>query len=212
MALLVVGAVVLAGLTGGAILLIGSLRQDRAADLATVRTDFLTYGVPADWARDGEPLDNPLGLEFTGVARGTPYECGGRSYLRGVVASALLPAAPPPSAVATGAARLLASSYYTGRDETPADVTVGAPRTVDVGGIEGTVVEATARAASDDGCLATDGVVLVLAVPVTGPRGERATALLVVNGDTAGGPQSPPMPARATLDAVVASARPGGGS
>jgi hypothetical protein len=69
-------------------------------------------------------------------------------------------------------------------------------------------VEATVTVPVDDGCLATGGTILVLAVPTTGDGGVPGTAVLVVNGDTVGGPASaPPVPDRAALDAMVASAR-----
>jgi hypothetical protein len=69
--------------------------------------------------------------------------------------------------------------------------------------VEGTVTEATVRARDRGGdCDAAAGRVLVLAVPVSG-----GAAVLLVAGDTAGGPAEPGVPEPAALDAVVASAR-----
>lgn len=208
--LLVVGALMLAGLGIGTALLLGAARQGQTSALVPIRGAALTYGVPADWTTGGEPFGAAIGLEFTGVARGAAYECGGSPYVRGIVGSVLLPGSTPPQFAAVEAARLVAGQYYSAQDGAPPQVSVGPPRTVDVAGVEGTLVEAQARTARDDGCLATTGVVLALAVAVTGPGGQPGTALLLVNGDAEGGPDDPPSPDRATLDAIIASARPAG--
>jgi hypothetical protein len=85
-------------------------------------------------------------------------------------------------------------------------VRVAAPRPVDVGGTPGQLAEVTVTTPVDDGCLATGGTILVLAVPAAG-----GSSVLVVNGDTAGGPvDAPPVPPRGVLDAMIASARPVG--
>ncbi|WP_219416731.1 hypothetical protein [Pseudonocardia nigra] len=209
-ALLAAAAVVLAGLgTATALILDGPEPAPQAPAVTAIRTPALTYEVPTDWTQGGTSVGNILGVDFTGVARGPAYECGGRSLVRGIAASAVLPGGVPADAMAGATARALAEGYYTSStDGEPPEVSVSVPRAVDVGGIEGSLVEATARTAADDGCLATEGVVLVLAVPVTTADGQ-VTALLVVNGDRAGGPgDAPPVPERAALDAIVASARP----
>jgi hypothetical protein len=86
-------------------------------------------------------------------------------------------------------------------------VTVAVPRPVRVAGpdgpVDGTVTEVTARAAAGRGdCPATEGTVLALAAPVSG-----GAAVLLVAGDTAGGPAEPGPPERSTLDDVLASVR-----
>jgi hypothetical protein len=204
-----VGAVVLAGLGVGGYLLIGSRTGAAGAGpVALIQTPVLSYDVPADWTQGGDPLTNPFGLDFTGVARGPEYSCGGRSFVRGIVASAVLPGTVALTSV-PALTQGLAQALYTPPDGSRPDVTAGAARPIDVGGVQGSLVEATARTATDDGCLATAGTVLVLAVPTTGTDGKPAMAVLLVNGDDAGGPpDAPPSPSRATLDAIVASARP----
>ena len=88
-------------------------------------------------------------------------------------------------------------------------MTVAAPRPVRVAGPDGpvdaTVSEVTAQlapGAAGDACAPTGGTVLALAAPVSG-----GAALLLVAGDTAGGPAAPAPPDRASLDAVLASVR-----
>jgi hypothetical protein len=176
--------------------------------MTAIQTPTLSYDVPADWTQGGEPLTNPFGLTFSGVARGPEYDCGGRSFVRGIVASAVLPGTVSLASL-PALTQGLAEAFYTPPDGSRPDVSASNGQTVDVGGVQGNLVEATARTATDDGCLATEGTVLVLAVPTTGSDGRPAMALLVVNGDDAGGPaNAPPSPSRATLDAIVASARP----
>lgn len=205
--LLLVGALALVGLGVGVVLLIGELRPGGSANLADIRTDTLTYGAPEEWIRDDTPLNDSLGLQYAGVARAPGYDCGGGSYLRGLVASSVLPGAHPADAVATTIASTLATDYYTQGDGATPTVTLGPTRTVDVSGTPSTLAEADVETTVGDGCLATSGVVLVLAVPITGADGTEAVALLVVNGDTAGGPDTTPAVERSVLDAIVASAR-----
>lgn len=205
MALLLVGTMIVAGLGVGTYLLIGTAGPGREqVALTTIRTGTLSYDVPAEWMQGDEPLDSSLGLDFAGVARGPAYECGGQSFLRGVVASTVVSSPVPAESVASTTARVLAAEYYVQRDGAAPAVAVGPARSIDVGGVPASLVEATAVTGTDDGCLATDGVVKVLAVPL----GSDGVAVLVVNGDVAGGPAgAPPNPDPATLDAIVASAR-----
>ena len=207
--MVVVGGVVLAGLGVGAFLLFGSARYGTAAGpVSTVRASGLDYDVPGDWTQGGAPLTTPFGIDFTGVARAPAYDCAGRSLVRGVVASALLPSTVSAASI-TALTQALAEAFYTPPDRTRPEVAVDSARNVDVGGVQGRLIEATARTATDDRCLASEGTVLVLAAPTTGPDGKQAVALLVVNGDRAGGPiGAPTMVPRPVLDAIVASARP----
>lgn len=214
-ALVLAGTIVLAGLGVGTFLAVrgatgapGSIAgAEPPVSFRDVRTPFLSYAVPSDWDVAGNVEDpTALGLAFTGTAAGAAYDCAGESYLRGVVSSTLVPDASPPAEIAGVFARELGRSYYSGDAGEP-EVTVRTPRVVDVGGVTGSVVEATVRTATDDGCLATEGTVLVLAVPAAGPDGAPSTALLMVNGDVSGGPAEPASPDRTTLDAIVGSAR-----
>ncbi|MGH3566123.1 MAG: hypothetical protein ACRDRH_08845 [Pseudonocardia sp.] len=208
MALFAVVAIVLSGLGLGTFLLVrgGSTAASTPANFQTVRTPFLIYAVPPDWNTAAPPQTLP-GAVFIGAADAPGYECGGQRYLRGSAASALVETTRPAADVAATFARALGGGYYTSNSGTPPEVIVSPGRAVDVAGAPGTLVEATVRTPEDDGCLATRGTLLVLALPAAGPSGA-ATALLVVNGDTAGGPAAaPPVPARETLDAIVNSAR-----
>lgn len=208
LALIAVGAVVLVGLGVGSLLLFGAPRTGAVTDrTAVVRTGALEYTVPADWTQGGAPLSSPFGFDFSGVVRAPAYDCAGRSLVRGIAASAVLPSTVSAASI-TGLTQVLAEALYTPPDGTRPTVAVGSARNVDVGGIQGRLIEATARTSTDDRCLASEGTVLVLAVPAIGPDGRQILALLVVNGDRAGGPiAAPPTPTRATLDAIVASAR-----
>lgn len=203
-AALVVAGVVLLGVLGiGFLVLVQRPSPVSTADFQTIRTDVLTYGVPPDWVIGPVGAPSVLGVEFTGTAAAAPYECDGRSFLRGVVTSALAPEQGPPAGVAATFARALGTAYYGSSADVPPEVTLSDPRTVDVGGASATRIEATVRTVADDGCLATEGRLIVLAFPL----GASGTALLVVNGDVAGGPAEPPSPDPAVLEAIARSAR-----
>ncbi|MHA6793310.1 hypothetical protein ACVGVM_07280 [Pseudonocardia bannensis] len=210
-ALLTVGAVVLAGLGLGVFLLVRGTGSVTPSNFQAVRTSYLEYSVPPDWtaAPPGQMSSLPvLGVSFDGIVDGPEYRCDGATYLRGTVSSGLLTGPgteTAPETVARTFARELGTVYYTALR--PPEVRVSAPRTVAVSGVTGWVVEATARTPADDGCLAIEGTVLVLALPTTAPDGAAATALLVVNGDVAGGPVTPPSPTRETLEQILGSAR-----
>lgn len=221
-ALLVIGAIVLAGLGVGTFLLVrtatsggsGPVASPQATatpvELRTVRTSAFTFDVPLDW----QPTTNTnpsvfLGVTFEGVTVAPGYDCGGNNgYSRGIVSSAFVAGERPAASVASTFGQEIGRQYYTTSAGLAPTVTLSGARPVDVGGVEGQLVEATIRAAADDGCLAVGGVILLVAVPTTGPGGAPGTALLVVNGDTEGGPATaPPNPDRAVLDAIVDGAR-----
>jgi hypothetical protein len=209
-ALVLVGLLVLAGLGVGAFLLVratttGGGPADPPVALRDVTAGGLTFGVPDGWTPETSPGVTLAGLPVEGAHNGPAYECGGQTYLRGFTATLSVGLELPPGLTAEQLAQLAGTSFYSPADGAPVDVRVSDARAVDVGGVRGQLAEATVTV-PDDGCLATGGTVLVLAVPVAG-----GTSVLVVNGDTAGGPpDAPPVPARATLDAMVASARPAG--
>ncbi len=187
----------------------------RGTDVPAVSTPFLSYTPPAGWAAGAggtaAPLDAP---SLTGTVRGPGYDCGGRPRVRGFATAALLPAdASPGSGPADRAERLArwfaAASYPTAGGAAP-EVTVAPHRPLRVAGPDGpvdaTVVEVTARAGAGADCAAGGGTVLALAAPVSG-----GAALLIVAGDTDGGPAEPAPPGRAALDAALASVRLGPG-
>lgn len=195
--------VVLLGVGVGALLLTRD-GADAPAGFREISTPHLTYAVPDDWA-DGSSSDSPpevLGVPFSGIAEAPGYDCGGNRYLRGIVGSALVDRPAPPRAVAEAVARDLGAAFYSTADG-PGRVRISDSTDTAVGGARGVLVRANITAPADDGCLATDGVLLVLAVPAGG--GE--IAVLVVNGDVTGGPDTPPSPDAATLQAIVDSAR-----
>jgi len=209
-ALVVVGVLVLAGLGVGAYLLVNTTSSAAPAvpaDFRTVTTPTLIYAVPPGWLDSANVL-SLLGAPLEGRADAPGYTCADAPYFRGLAASTFVTGERPAGSVATALAREAGRAFYQSATGAAPDVEVSAPRPFDVAGAEGQLVEATARTPVDDGCLATTGTVLLLAVSTTGPEGARGTAVLLVNGDTAGGPPSaPPLPDRATLDAVLASAR-----
>ncbi len=214
MAVVLVAALVLTGIGVGTYFLTRSLAPGASTDTAagelrTVRTSVLTFPVPADWEADPEPMPTVvLGVPLEGVTYGPAYECGGNGYFRGVAGAAFLGGELPAGDVAAAFGEETGNSYYTLSDGSPPDVEVGEARPRVVGGVDGQLVEVTSRTAADDGCLATTGTVLVLALPATDLTGAPGTAVLIVNGDVEGGPGSaPPVPARATLEAMIDGAR-----
>lgn len=182
----------------------------RTVDERTVSTSFLSYTAPSGWApQPGDTAAATEGPALLGVVHGPGYTCDGEQYLRGFAAAALLPTGPDPGSGpadrAQRLARWFATVSYTADGGAAPEVTVATPRTVPVHGpdgqIDGTVVEATARAApGSSGCAAMSGVVRVVAAPGSG-----GAALLLVAGDTGGGPVEPRPPEQATLDAVLDS-------
>jgi hypothetical protein len=194
-------AALLAILALGAFVLAGPVRGE-----PTVSTPFLAYSLPAGWTADATAAATPPTSTLVGVAHGPGYDCGGEHYLRGFAAAALLPTGAAPDSGPTGRAERLAR-WFAAEAYPPADgATVAPPRPVRVTGprgtVDGTIIELTAQSTAHDGCPAVGGTVLVLAAPVSG-----GAALLLVAGDTDGGPADPVPPDRATLDAVLASAR-----
>ncbi|WP_218597619.1 hypothetical protein, partial [Pseudonocardia oceani] len=204
----VVGVLLLAALgVGGYLLLNRATGTAVPADFRPITTATLSYSVPPDWV-DSANSGSVLGAPLEGRADAPGYECDGNQYYRGVIASAFVPGERPAAAVAAAFARETGSSFYVSAAGAPPQVEVSDARPFEVDGVPGQLVEATSRTPTDDGCLATVGTVLILAVPTTGPDGAPGTAVLVVNGDTTGGPSTaPPSPDRSTLEAVLASVR-----
>jgi len=175
----------------------------------TVTTPFLSYTPPPGWSAapaDPDAARDTPGL--VGVVHGPRYPCGGEELVRGFAGAALLPtdATAGPADRAERVARWFAATTFAAADGTPPAVTVAPPRSLQVAGpdgpVDGTVTEATVRApAGRSDCTATAGRVLVLAVPAEG-----GAALLLVAGDSEGGPAEP-APTPSALDAVVESAQ-----
>jgi hypothetical protein len=174
----------------------------------SVTTPFLSYSPPPGWSAAADPAATTDAPALVGVVRGPGYTCGAEEFVRGFAGAALLPVDATADAAdrAERVARWFAVTSFSGADGTPPDVGVAPPRPVRVGGpdgpVDGTVTEATVRVpAGRDGCGATAGRVLVLAVPTGG-----GAALLIAAGDTEGGPAEPAVPSPSTLDALIASA------
>lgn len=175
----------------------------------TVTTPFLTYTPPPGWSAVPGPDATREAPALVGVVHGPRYACGEEEHLRGYAAAALLPtdATAGPADRAERIARWFAATTFSAADGTPPDIAVVPPRAVRVAGpdgpVEGTVTEATARTpGGSSDCPATAGRVLVLAAPANG-----GAALLLVAGDSEGGPVEPAAPDRSTLDAVITSAQ-----
>jgi hypothetical protein len=192
-------AALLGVLAVGLLVLAGSVSGAR-----TVSTPFLSYSPPAGWTADAAAAATPAGSALVGTAHGARYDCGGEHYLRGFAAAALLPTDSAPDSGPSGRAERLARWFAAEAYRPAGGATVAPPRPVRVtgphGAVDATVTELTARTDAHDGCPAVGGTVLVLAAPVSG-----GAALLLVAGDTDGGPADPAPPDRATLDAVLAS-------
>jgi hypothetical protein len=194
-----------------ALLATAFVRSERSSRTAgtTVTTPFLSYAPPAGWSVP--PLDRGAGTDapaLTGVVHGPGYECGGQSFLRGFAAAALLPtgAEVGPAELAERLARWFAATSYAAPGGVPPDMSVASPRPVPVDGpdgrVAGTVVEVSVRAPAGPAGCSAGGTVLALGAPVSG-----GAAVLLVAGDSAGGPTEPAAPDRSTLDAVLASVR-----
>lgn len=178
-------------------------------NLTTLRNPAsgLSYQIPpALWTpQTDDGTDGPVDLR--NGARRTAYTCGtpGQMYVRGELGSGTAPAAGP-GQVATALAYTAASQYYATGSTNPQvnldpaqTVTRRTPsgRTVD-----GAVVRAIATQSADK-CLAARGEVLVLVLQLA-----NADAVLMVNGDLAGGPATPAPPGDAELTKILDSATP----
>jgi hypothetical protein len=201
--LTVVIVLALAAIGGGAWFLVTALSGPTVpAGYRPVDTPYLTYAVPGDWTPLDDVAARGLGVAFTGGADAPGYLCRGDPYKRGTATSALVQAPDDPATLARRFAAEFGRSFYTSTAGRGPRVALSEPRTVEIGDATGVVVEAVSTTPVDDGCLATSGRTLVLAVPV--PAG--GTAVLVANADTVGGPPTPPLVPQATVEDIVATA------
>jgi hypothetical protein len=213
-ALVAVAFVVVAALVAGGIVLIrnnlGSYRPEIPASYQPITTPFMTYSVPQDWASNPAGGPSVLGVGFDARADAPSYTCRGDGYIRGSASSALISDRSDPAQLATQFATRIATQSYTGTSGRNPAVTVVSTTPVQVPGpgdaeTTGSLVEVRATSPSDDGCLGTEGAVLVLAVPAR-VGGQTGTALLTSGVDTAGGPVAPPLSPREEMDLIVSSA------
>jgi hypothetical protein len=170
----------------------------------------LRYQIPpSGWRPENAAGGNIGQVQLRQGAYFTAYTCGtpARIYQRGQLGSGSAPKTDP-ALLATSLARLAATSYYTPPGgTTPPTITVApaepVQRTLANGStINGVQVEAIANQQSDP-CLASQGEVLVLVFTL----GER-DAVLIVDGDTQGGPASPPPATDDELQAILDTATP----
>lgn len=165
----------------------------------------LAYEVPPDWnpAPEGTVGDEQLGVALGDVARVGDYRCDGQPYSRGLVGSvAVAPGSDSLAEVARRLAEGFAVSLYATPDGPPAQVQAEAVSSVRRDDLRYATVAARVSSSSDGSCLATEGMVQVLALDAGS-----AVVALVVNGDTAGGPASPPPPSADVLREILGSAR-----
>ena len=170
----------------------------------------LRYQIPpTGWRQENAAGGNVGQVQLRQGAYFTAYTCGtpARIYQRGQLGSGSVPKADP-TLLATSLARLAATSYYTPPGSTASPtITVAGPepvtRVLDDGtSVHGVQVEAIANQQGDP-CLASEGEVLVLVFALA----DRDT-VLVVNGDTEGGPASPPPATNDQLQAILDTAVP----
>lgn len=155
--------------------------------------------VPEGWtpASPGAAPVTVYGIPFAPVAQAWDYPCRDGSFTRGTVAGAqvAVPAGVSVEQAVGAIARGAGEALYAGAAP---QVAVGATTPRDGGGAQ---VEATVRTDGFAGCRAAEATVLIIAEPrVTAADGSTGAAVLVVGGDTRGGPA---VPAPLTRDALV---------
>ncbi|GLZ40068.1 hypothetical protein [Actinokineospora sp. NBRC 105648] len=167
----------------------------------------IQYEVPDAWVDGTDPvkLKSVPDVSIDHLAGLTEYRCGDKVYSRGVVGSGTVPRGEI-NQRATDLARAFGTEFY--GSGSGVDVVVGTPKRIsrETGGKRavGTQVEATVTTTGDT-CLAAQGKIIVVLLDIDGEL-----RLLLVNGDMAGGPDTPPPPDQDDLAAIAASARPAG--
>ncbi|GLW91020.1 hypothetical protein [Actinokineospora globicatena] len=171
-------------------------------------TAKLSYVVPEAWTpiEGGLTLKSVPGVTIDHVAGLTEYQCGGKTYSRGVVGGGKV-AKGELNQRATELAQAFGKELY--NTSSGVEVVPGTPKAITAKGSGGTElkgVRLTAEITSTgDACLASKGqLVLVLLDDGTDLR------LLLVNGDTEGGPATPAPAKTADLAAIADSVRPTG--
>ncbi|MFC5290731.1 hypothetical protein ACFPM7_27075 [Actinokineospora guangxiensis] len=169
----------------------------------------LTYRVPRTWAPDPAARTEVLGVEFAGAATFAQYECGGERYSRAFAVSAAVQSTGEedldPKATAEKFAAEFGARYFAGGE-------AGEPQAgeAEVAGRAAVLVVApVAVTGQDPECLATAGIVTVLAVDLDNGAGtgKRGVALLVIVADVRGGPTEPAPPSQQDLREVIAGVR-----
>ena len=170
----------------------------------------LEYQIPPTGWRPENAAGGTVGpVRLRQGAYFTAYTCGSPAqiYQRGQLGSGSTPKTDP-TVLATSLARLAATSYYTPPGSTTAPlITVAGAEPVqrtmaDGTPVSGVQVEAIANQQANP-CLASEGAVLVLVLALAD-----RDAVLVVDGDTQGGPASPPPATVDALQAILDTATP----
>jgi hypothetical protein len=166
----------------------------------------LTYQIPPkDWTP--EPTVGSMGSVVLAMgATRSPYNCGSPPalYLRGSMGSGVAPKVDP-GALATSVAVAAAQTLYVSGN-TPPQVNVGPPARVSKKAHGSTVAGALVKVGvttRGDACLAGAGEVYVLVLSLSDHD-----AVLMVGGDTAGGPADPKPPTDAELNSIIDTAQP----
>ncbi|GAA2985448.1 hypothetical protein [Actinokineospora diospyrosa] len=171
-------------------------------------TAKISYAVPDTWTpiESSQPftLKSLPGVAIDHLVGLTSYDCGGKNYSRGVVGGGKV-AKGELNQRATEIATAFGKEFYSGG--TAVDVVAGTPRAITVTGADdknykGVRVEATVTSAGDQ-CLAGKGKLVIVLL-----EDETDLRLLVVNGDTEGGPATPPPAKDADLASIADSVRP----
>jgi hypothetical protein len=169
----------------------------------------LSYQVPpTHWASDPD-VGTAGAVTLAQGADRDAYTCGtpAERLLRGVLGSGATPAIDP-TGVGEAVAASAATQYYANGD-TPPTVKVDPPqpvqrRTRSGQTLNGVLVRAVADQSTDK-CLAGQGEVLVFVLAFGDHDG-----VLVVNGDTAGGPATPAPSSDKELSEIIGTAQPTG--
>jgi hypothetical protein len=170
-------------------------------------TSGLSYQMPpTHWKTD--PDQGTAGaVTLTEGANRDPYTCGTpvERLLRGVLGSGSTPAIDP-TGVGEAVAASAATQYYA-NGNTPPTVKVDPPqpvqrKTKSGQTLDGVLVRAVASQSTDK-CLASQGEVLVFVLAFADHDG-----VLVVNGDTAGGPATPAPSTDGELRQIIGTAQP----
>jgi hypothetical protein len=166
----------------------------------------LGYRLPAAGWRP-EPTIGPVGtITLDQGALRTPYQCGGSVYARGQLGSGRA-AVTDPGVLAASMASAAASQFYSETTPTGTSTptvhrgtTSAIQRRLPNGQLVSGAIATAIATQSADRCLASRGeiVVLVLRLP-------DRDAVLVVNGDLAGGPPDPAPATDAELKGIIDS-------
>jgi hypothetical protein len=156
----------------------------------------LRYQVPEAWKESTQPIETGIpGIQFGGVAEVDPYQCGGKTYTRGFVASGDVQAKDGGeidlNKTVTDFARALGQAYYSATPK----VDVPAPKgsTVDEKKAAALTAKVTQQPTAPE-CQAATGEVAIVGILLEEDGKPAAVAMLAVVNDLSGGPATPASP------------------